>query len=245
MDVGAMSRPEALVIAAPGTNRDPDVSFALERAGANVHTMLLTDLAHQESRIRDYGIIVLAGGFSYADALGAGRLFALEVEHAIGESLRQAVDAGTLVLGICNGFQALVRLGLLPGDDTHAALAQNDNGHFVCTWVRIRPTSTRCVWTKELDTAIDCPIAHGEGRFVSNDLAALDAGDHIAFRYASPNPNGSMGDVAGICDSSGRILGLMPHPENHVVARQSPWRHRGTQVNLGLRLFEEGVRHAR
>jgi phosphoribosylformylglycinamidine synthase len=115
----------------------------------------------------------------------------------------------------------------------------------VCRWVRIRPQSTRCLWTRDLDGALDCPIAHGEGRFVSEDLAALEADDLVAFRYESANPNGSMGGVAGICDESGRVLGLMPHPENHVLARQSPWRHRSKEATLGLRLFKEGVRHAR
>lgn len=245
MDNSPVTRPDALVIAAPGTNRDPDVTFALERAGARVRTVLLNEFATSPIRIDDFGLVVLAGGFSYADALGAGRLFALEVDHALGESLHRAVDHGSLVLGICNGFQALVRLGLLPGLGIQAALAHNQSGEFICTWVRIRPSSSHCQWTKDLREDIDCPIAHGEGRFVTNDLATLEAHDQIAFRYSSLNPNGSMGDVAGICDRTGRVLGLMPHPENHLLTRQSPWRHRGTHAGLGLRLFEEGVRHAR
>jgi len=240
-----MNRPDALVIAAPGTNRESDVAFALDRAGARVHIALLADLPETAAKIGDYGIVVLAGGFSYADALGAGRLFALEVEHMVGESLRRAVESGSLVLGICNGFQALVRMGFLPGNGTRAALAHNDGGQFVCKWVRIRPTSSLCVWTRDLHEEIDCPIAHGEGRFVTDDIAALEAGDRVAFRYAPPNPNGSMDDIAGICDATGRVLGLMPHPENHVLERQNPWHHRGTTAGLGLRLFEEGVRHAR
>jgi len=245
LDICSMNRPDALVIAAPGTNRDADVGFALERAGARANTVLVNDFMEDATRTDDFGIIVLAGGFSYADALGAGRLFALEIDHALGESLRRAVQAGALVLGICNGFQTLVRLGLLPGDDMTGALAHNDGGTFVCQWVRIRATSSLCVWTKNLDAEIDCPIAHGEGRFVTDDLAALRQHDRIALQYSSTNPNGSMGDVAGICDATGRVLGLMPHPENHVVDRQNPWRQRGTPVGIGLRLFEEGVRHAR
>lgn len=242
-----MSTPSALVVTAPGTNRDPDVTLALELAGARVSSATLGDPGALRTAIEDADIVVFAGGFSYADALGAGRLFALELEHAVGETLSRAVDEGALVIGICNGFQTLVRLGLLPGDGARVALAHNDPGGFQCRWVRLRPTSERCVWTRGLTAEIDCPIAHGEGRFVCDDATMRDlvAGDRIALRYASPNPNGSRDAVAGICDPTGRVLGLMPHPENHVLARQHPLHRRGHEGGLGLELFRAGVAHVR
>lgn len=242
-----MSTPRALVVTAPGTNRDPDVTLALELAGARVSRATIGDPEGLAAEIATSEIVVLAGGFSYADALGAGRLFALELDHAVGESLGRAVDAGSLVIGICNGFQTLVRLGLLPGGGARVALAHNESGGFQCRWVRLRATSERCVWTRGLTDEIDCPIAHGEGRFVCDDatMDALVANDQIAVRYVSANPNGSRDAVAGICDPTGRVLGLMPHPENHVLERQHPRHRRENEGRLGLALFRAGVAHAR
>lgn len=243
-----MSRPLALVVRAPGTNRDADAAFALDLAGAEPRSVLVGELLERPTLVKDAALVVVAGGFSYADALGAGRLLALDLSsHGLGEELRAFVAAGRPMIGICNGFQALVRSGLLPGADGHVALGHNDSGRFDCRWVRLAPRSTRCIWTAGLVEDIECPIAHGEGRFTCDDdtYAALLAGDQIALTYAGGNPNGSRGDVAGICDPSGVVLGLMPHPENHVTRRQHPRAGRGTAGGLGLRLFEEGVRYAK
>jgi len=219
----------------------------LELAGAQARITLLAELAEQPGLIRTGDLVVVAGGFSYADALGAGRLFALELERILGDLLPETVDRGVPVLGICNGFQTLVRAGLLPGGDRRVALGHNLSGTFDCRWVRLAPTSRHCVWTRDLDHDIDCPIAHGEGRFVCDDDTwhTLVAGDQIALTYRSDNPNGSRGDVAGICDPTGLVLGLMPHPENHVLARQHPRRHRPDHNpgRSGLALFQRGVAH--
>ncbi len=238
-------RPVALVVAAPGTNRDRDVAFALGLAGAEPKITLLGELVARPQLLDEARLLVLAGGFSYADALGAGRLFALDLEGALGDRLPGFVAAGRPVIGICNGFQALVRTGLLPGGGRHVALGHNSGGMFDCRWVELEPVSRRCVWTAGLTGAIHCPIAHGEGRFVADPatIAALEGDDQIALRYRV-NPNGSMSDVAGICDHSGLVLGLMPHPENHVVRRQHPAWHSAAARGLGLALFEAGVRHA-
>jgi phosphoribosylformylglycinamidine synthase len=246
-----VSRPSALVVQAPGTNRDGDVALALELAGAAPRIVLLGDLLTRPALLRDARLLVLSGGFSHADALGAGRMFGLRLALGLGDLLSGFVAEGRPVLGICNGFQTLVRAGLLPGAGHHAALGPNAQGHFECRWVRLRAVSARCVWTAGLgrsgDPELHCPIAHGEGRFTCDDatLAALRAADQIALTYASPNPNGSVADIAGICDPTGVVLGLMPHPENHVTARQHPLARRGGGRGLGLRLFEQGVRHAR
>ncbi|MEZ5217117.1 MAG: phosphoribosylformylglycinamidine synthase I [Ilumatobacteraceae bacterium] len=243
-----MSRPISLVVAAPGTNRDRDVAFALELAGAEPRVALLGELFERPAVLDEARMLVVAGGFSYADSIGAGRLFAFELQRALQDGLGAFVAAGRPVIGICNGFQTLVRAGLLPGPGQRAALGHNASGSFDCRWVTLAPSSQRCVWTKDLRDEIDCPIAHGEGRFVADPttLADLQANDQIALRYcgATGNPNGSVDDVAGICDPSGVVLGLMPHPENHVLPTQHPGHSRGVAGRLGLRLFEAGVEHA-
>lgn len=239
------AQPHALVITAPGTNRHPDVMFALRQAGATASTVNLVQLAQNPDALRAAQMIVIAGGFSFADALGAGRLFALELEHIIGSELALFAKSGKPVLGICNGFQTLVRLGVLPGGND-AALGHNEQGGFQCRWVSMKPVSKNCAWTERLTDDIYCPIAHGEGRFTCDDktLQSLKQHDQIAFTYSSSNPNGSHADIAGICDQTGMVLGMMPHPENHIVARQHPQFHRGRRDGLGLPLFEQGVRIA-
>lgn len=242
-----MTRPLALVVRGPGTNRDRDAALALELAGAEPRITLVGELVERPSLLRDAALTVVAGGFSYGDALGAGRLLALDLSaHGLGDALRAFVASGRPLLGICNGFQALVRSGLLPGGGRRAALGHNEDGRFDCRWVRLTPRSQRCIWTAGLGEDIECPIAHGEGRFTCDDETydELVAGDQVALTYAGGNPNGSRGDIAGICDPTGVVLGLMPHPENHVIPRQHPRSRRGGAGGLGLRLFQAGVRYA-
>lgn len=236
-------KPRALVITAPGTNRDADVMFALELAGASPSAMSIKQLIASPHHIDDSQMIVIPGGFSYADALGAGRLFAHDLMGVISEALNRAVEQRRPIIGICNGFQSLVQAGLLPGGYQHVALGHNEGGTFDCRWVRLAPTSQRCIWTRSLSEEIECPIAHGEGRFTCEPgvYDELVANDQVALRYTSPNPNGSLGAVAGICDDTGVVLGLMPHPENHVLPRQHPQFHRGVSGKLGLNLFKQGA----
>ena len=242
-----MSRPAAIVVAGPGTNRDTDAVLALDLAGAEPTVVLAAELVADPGRLDDARIVVVAGGFSYGDALGAGRMLALDLTAAdggrLGARLRSFVAAGLPVIGICNGFQVLTRAGLLPG-----ALGHNERGHFDCRWVELAAEpSSACIWTTGLDDPVHCPIAHGEGRYVHPDPAALAAAGQVALRYAGPNPNGSVADIAGVCDPSVIVLGLMPHPEDHVLPRQHP-RHRrqpDTTRYLGLRLFENAVRHVK
>ncbi len=234
-----MSRPQAVVLAAPGTNRDHDVSFALDLAGAEPRIVLLAELLADPDLLRGAQMLVVAGGFSYADALGAGRMWSLELSHGVGDALTGFVAARKPVIGICNGFQVLTGTGLLPG-----ALGHNESGHFQCEWVHLEAPASRCIWTRDLEP-FECPIAHGEGRYVHPDPTALATAGQVALRYAGQNPNGSVDDIAGVCDESGVVLGLMPHPENHVLSRQHPRRGRGTAAAMGLPLFEQGVRHAK
>lgn len=260
--VAVTRQPSAVVLSAPGTNRQHDVALALTQAGANVCHVDVRDIASHQDVVKNAHIIVVAGGFSYADALGSARVFALEMEQRVGDLLQQKATSGTAILGICNGFQMLVRSGILPGAPFgRAALAHNARGTFECRWVHLASASNRCVWTRELPT-IQCPVAHGEGRFTcdADTLTALHDNDCVALRYVNDdgtavageypaNPNGSIDDIAGVCNVSGNVLGMMPHPENHVMSRQGRSLHGhdkngGASSGLALQLFRNGVEYA-
>jgi phosphoribosylformylglycinamidine synthase len=205
--------------------------------------VLAAELVARPVLLDEVGLVVVAGGFSYADSLGAGRMLALDLALGVGDALRRFVDDGRPLIGICNGFQVLTAAGLLPG-----ALGHNAQGRFDSRWVELDAVpASNSVWTAGIDAPIHCPIAHGEGRYVHPDPEALDASGQVALRYRGTNPNGSVADIAGVCDPSGVVLGLMPHPENHVVRRQHPRHARGGggAAHLGLRLFVNGVRHAK
>lgn len=237
-----MSAPSALVIAGPGTNRDRDLALAFELAGANPTVVLADELVKRPELLQSAQMLGVAGGFSYGDSLGAGRMLALDLMTGIGDEMREFVATGRPVIGICNGFQVLTRSKLLPG-----ALGHNSHGRFDCRWVVLEPQpKSRCLWTKGLDEPIHCPIAHGEGRYVHPDPDALAEAGQVALRYRSTNPNGSVADIAGVCNTEGNVLGLMPHPENFVVGRQHPHHLRGAGLeHLGLALFRNGVAAAK
>ena len=255
-------KPKTLILFAPGTNRDGDVALALELAGAAPSIVPLSDLREKRVNWLDYQMLVLPGGFSYADALGAGKLLALDLSHYFLDEATSFVAAGKPVLGVCNGFQVLVKAGILPGnqakDETRfSTLTYNQGNHFECRWVTLKPLSQTCLWTKNLETLIDCPVAHGEGNFQTIDPSQaqnLFTRDQVALIYTHAdgqpadgkyplNPNGSLFDIAGICNTAGNVLGLMPHPEDHVFPFQTPDRFRRSGFS-GLPLFENGVRFA-
>jgi phosphoribosylformylglycinamidine synthase len=255
-------KPKALIIQAHGTNRDYDVSEALSLAGAEPVLVPLNELRANKKRFGDYQMLVLPGGFSYADSLGAGKLLAIDLNTYFIEEINQFVNSGKPVLGICNGFQALIKSGILPfgagKTESGATLTYNARGHFECRWVTLKPVSQQCIWTRDMDELIECPVAHGEGNFQINSFFPLSSfleNDQIALAYICPdgsparaeypfNPNGSVQDIAGICNPQGNVLGLMPHPENHIHPFQHPLWTRGISRNCGLALFENGVRYA-
>ena len=260
-------KPKALVLQAYGTNRDFDVMEALTFAGAEAIGIPLNELRRNKTFLLDFQMLVIPGGFSYADALGAGKLLALDLASYFAEEISAFVGSGKPVIGICNGFQSLVKSGILPGESPSglgvrgegegATLTFNAQGHFECRWVTLKPVSQTCIWTKGIEDLIECPIAHGEGNFQTSELFPLSSfleNDQIALTYTctdgSPalgeypfNPNGSVLDIAGICNSQGNVLGLMPHPENNIHPHQHPKWTRGTNQHNGLNLFKNGVKH--
>ena len=253
-------KPKALVLQAHGSNRDFDVIEALTLAGADASGIPLNELRMNKTLLLDFNLLVIPGGFSYADALGAGKLLALDLASYFADEIATFVDSGRAVMGICNGFQALVKSGILPGTVTgQTTLTFNAQGHFECRWVNLQPVSQKCIWTKDLSENITCPVAHGEGNFQTSDnfpFSSFIEQHQIALAYiradglpangAYPiNPNGSVRDIAGICNPQGNVLGLMPHPENHIHTWQHPRHTRGETSGSGLKLFENGVKYAK
>jgi phosphoribosylformylglycinamidine synthase len=245
--------------------------FAFERAGAEVELVHIHRLLEQPKLLANYQILCLPGGFSYGDDIASGRILANQIYHHLGDHLRAFRDAGKLVLGICNGFQVMIKCGLLledhPTEGPPATLDWNRSGKFEDRWVYMDTTSPRCVFLRGIES-IYSPVAHGEGRFVARSLSVLNdlaEREQIALRYtAAPgrqdwsvsvstdpqvpypaNPNGSAADIAGICDASGLALGLMPHPERHLDHTNHPrWtRGEGGQPGGGLRLFQNAVEY--
>ncbi|MEW6071799.1 MAG: phosphoribosylformylglycinamidine synthase I [Planctomycetota bacterium] len=227
----------AIVLRSAGTNCDGETVLALRAAGAEVDLVHLNALARDPARLAAAAILALPGGFSYGDYVAAGRVFGLEIRHRLLDPLHRFVADGGFVLGVCNGFQILVELGMfeVPGASAAArgiALTDNESNRFECRWVTLRAEACACPWLVAGEL-MPVPVAHAEGRFVVRDaetLARLRANGQIALTYVAPDggpaaypdlPNGSTAAIAGLCDPSGRVLGLMPHPERNLM----PWNH--------------------
>ena len=251
-----MLAPRALVLRAPGTNCDLETAHAFERAGGIARRVHVRALAERPAAADDYQILCIPGGFSYGDDVASGRILALELVTRLSDMLRRFRDRGGLVLGICNGFHVLLQTGLLLSDEAghrQATLAHNRSGLYVDRWVRLRCQPGNCVFLHGL-TTLELPVAHAEGRFVARseaDLESLAAAGQLPLRYAADaggvatNPNGSVADVAGSCDPTGRVFGLMPHPERFITATQHPaWHGRldPDAAGSGLAVFVNAVR---
>ena len=253
-----MSKVKVLVLRAPGTNCDAETAFAFQQAGAVVSLIHINQLIRGEQRLSDYQIMVVPGGFTYGDDIAAGKVLANELRLRLGEDVLRFVEDGRLILGICNGFQVLVKAGILPGADgdglSRLTLAANDSGKFECRWVYLGvDKESPCIFTKGMDS-LYLPVAHAEGKLVA-DLSVLsdvntvlyytdEHGDRDAgYPY---NPNGSVGNIAGICDASGRVFALMPHPERHIRGTQHPqWTRQGTKEHGdGFQIFLNAVKWA-
>ncbi len=247
-----MSQPTTLIIRTAGTNCDRELAHAFELAGATTSTVHLNTLIAEPGMVEAFDIIGLPGGFSYGDDIAAGRILANRLRHKLLAPLQAAVARGVPVIGICNGFQVLIKLGLLPDPvaaSQVATLADNTSGRFVARWTGVRAEADSvCLWTRGLET-FTLPIAHGEGRLFAPDtlLDQLEQSGQIALRYTE-NPNGSARDIAGLCDPTGVVLGLMPHPERFTHPTHHPqWTRQSpdwfTQTPAGLRIFQNAVSH--
>lgn len=261
--------PKALVIRAAGTNCDTEMVRAFRLAGAACDLVHLDRLIADPGALNSYDLIGFPGGFSYGDDVASGRVFAVRVREKLYAPLQSAVDRGVCVIGACNGFQVLVQIGLLPGSsggstappEQAVALTDNIHNRFIDQWVRVEPVSTsKCIWTSgwhrfpagddagaTADTMM-LPIAHGEGRFVAASdrvMHELESNGQIALLYTD-NVNGSANAVAGICDPTGRVFGLMPHPERYLEWNRHPFftslpRDIAVGDTPGLRMFKNAV----
>jgi len=297
----------ALVLRAPGINCDRETAQACRLAGFTTDLLHINQLLKAPERLLDYAFLVIPGGFSYGDDLGAGTLLAKNLIIHLGSQLRQFVDEGRPVLGICNGFQVLVRAGLLPGhtpgssnilntlestaatETPIASLTDNTSAQFECRWITLSIEPSNCIFTQGIERPIELPVAHGEGQFVLTDaalLAQLQASGQVPMVYSTPapsprvpargtptmdegsvvvhgrgtprgypgrdgdvsypdNPNGSIGNIAGVCNQRGNVFGLMPHPERYVSAMQHPQRHGDSDgTGDGLRIFKNAYAYA-
>ncbi len=255
-----MNKVKVLMLRAPGTNRDIDTQIAFEAAGANqVESALVNEITRKEKQLADYQIMIIPGGFTYGDDISAGKIMANEIRLGLGEDIQKFVADGRLVMGICNGFQVLVKTGILPGIKGQSAqpvtLTNNDSGKFECRWVYLKASKkSPCIVTKGIDV-IYAPIAHGEGKLVAEPgileklnvvLQYVDENGQTKAGYPY-NPNGSVNDIAGICDDTGRIFGMMPHPEDFIRWTQHPrWTREKERKELyGLQIFKNAVAWAK
>ena len=249
-----MSKPRILILRAPGTNCDVETAFAFEAAGGQSDSLHLNRLLEAPQLATDYQILCLPGGFSFGDDVAAGRIFANQIRHHLADVMQEFRAAGKLVLGICNGFQVLIKSGLLDTDDDSgptASLSWNDSGRYLARWVEVSADNEECVFLAGCEQLF-LPIAHAEGKFVVRDDAAfqkLNQTGQLVLRYCGDaddyNPNGSLGDVAGMCDHTGRVFGLMPHPERFIDPTQHPqWTRLPKQAEgEGLQIFRNAVRY--
>jgi len=248
-----MAKVKTLILRAPGTNCDGETAFAFEQAGSAVDSAHINRLVAGDTSLSRYQIVVIPGGFTYGDDISGGRILANELKLKLGDDIQRFVEQGGLILGICNGFQVLVKAGILPPleDGQQLTLAGNDSNRFECRWVYLKINKkSPCIFTKGID-AMYLPIAHGEGKIVA-EKETLDKLNVVA-RYADAqgdikagyphNPNGSVDNIAGICDASGRIFSLMPHPERFIRWTQHPrWtREAPRQHGDGLAIFLNAV----
>jgi phosphoribosylformylglycinamidine synthase len=267
-------KPKALILRSAGTNCDVETGYAFELAGAAPEAVHINRLLSEPALLDQFQLLAVPGGFSYGDDIAAGRILANQIAHHLSEPLRSFIDAGKPIIGICNGFQVLAKAHLLPGSaDPQDArqsctLANNDCGRFVDRWVHLAVKPGKCAWTRELaeegdaSALIELPVAHGEGKFVPADESvrrSLWADGQVALTYARPdgspaggqfpdNPNGSVDDIAGVCDATGLVFGLMPHPERYVDPTQHPAWTRQKPLpteGQGLAFFRSALRHVR
>ena len=262
------NKPKAIILRTAGTNCDYETRYALEKAGADVDLVHVNQLVKDKGLLSSYHIFVLPGGFTYGDDIAAGKVLANQLRHHLLDELTRFVDDGKLVIGICNGFQVLIKMGLLPGRNgtqpssneyrQEFTLTYNDSNKFEDRWVYLKSFSDKSVFIDN-DCMLYIPIAHAEGKFVADnggELENLGKSGQIIFKYVDKdgnianypwNPNGSLDNIAGICDSTGRVLGMMPHPERYIEPTQHPrWTREGLKTEGdGIAIFRNAVNYVK
>ncbi|MDR2426010.1 MAG: phosphoribosylformylglycinamidine synthase I [Endomicrobium sp.] len=257
-----MKKVKALILRTAGTNCDYETQSAFELCGALAERIHVNTLIEKKDKIFEYDILAFPGGFSYGDDIASGKILANEVKSGLGDKIKKFALSGKPIIGICNGFQVLVKMGLLPYPEIFeqiSTLSYNDSDKFECRWVYLKPQKNNkgesiCLWTKNIIDIINLPVAHGEGKFVVSDKKLLDAlykNNQIVFKYCTKNgnepdypldPNGSAQKIAGICNKKGNIFGLMPHPERYVYALQHPAREGSDgEFGWGKVIFQNAV----
>lgn len=248
-----MRKPKALIVRTAGINCDIETQQALGLAGAQAELVHTNEITSGKTKILNYDILVFPGGFSYGDDIAGGKIWSLHMNKVYND-IKKFIDSGRPVMGICNGFQVLTKLGFLPESKDKkqtASLTFNDCGLFIAKWEKLKVNkNSPCIFTRNLGDEIELPIAHGEGKIVIDDKAALAAvqKDHaIALSYLN-NPNGSVLDIAGLCNRKGNCFGLMPHPERYVSPLHHPaWTRKEMQnvKAVGLQIFKNAVTYVK
>jgi len=257
-----MTQVNALVLRAAGINCDVETQHALELAGAEAQRIHVNRIIENPDLLDSFQILVIPGGFSYGDDVAAGKILANQIIHHLSDRLREFIESGKIVLGICNGFQVLIKTGILgkiePTSKQQITITNNDSGRYEDRWVYLEPSSKKCVFIDQ-SRRIYLPVAHGEGKIVFDNnetLEKLKADDRIALRYVDENgnfgpfpinPNGSTDSIAGLCDSTGRVMGLMPHPERFVRFTQHPhWTRLADKSRAdGRTIFDNAVKYVK
>jgi phosphoribosylformylglycinamidine synthase subunit PurQ / glutaminase len=252
-------KPRVLVLRAAGSNCDQETAFAFDQAGGSSDLVHINRLLDGQVLLSDFQILAIPGGFTYGDDISAGKVYANQLRFQLAEQLQRFYDQDKLIIGICNGFQVLVKAGLLPKvdmkGDQSVTLTNNDAGRYDDRWIYLRVNDSPCVFTRAIKEIVHFPMAHAEGKFMPANEAVLNElrrNRQIVFQYVQPdgakaeypwNPNGSTDDIAGLCDPSGRVLGLMPHPERNIDPTHHP---RWTAIGLdriadGLAIFKNAI----
>jgi phosphoribosylformylglycinamidine synthase I len=259
-----MTTVKTLVLRTAGSNCDYETVHAFQHVGSEVSLIHINQIVAGKTRLSNFQILAIPGGFTYGDDISAGKILANELKYKLTDQIENFISDGKLIIGICNGFQVLVKAGLLPEVNLSngkqlVTLTNNDSGKFEDRWIYLKAVSKKCVFTRGIEKLVYFPVAHAEGKFIPKDeslLKNLNRNDQIVFQYTNSNgeldgypwnPNGSIENIAGICDSTGRIFGLMPHPERHFHPTHHPrWTREGMRAEAdGVVIFRNAIEYIR